>query len=101
MVGDKIEIQTVREVVNAIFDFVQNELGVESLTLERNFYWSIDEEQLFNMDAPPTSHDVGSLLDDVEFVMAAHGDRKQALPILLQHVAPLLRELGQKLPNFS
>lgn len=102
MDAKELRIDALRRVVDQIFDFIQRDLNISSIKIDRNFYWSIPEEILFDVaEKPPTSLDVGSLIDDYEFVLEASRDRDQALPLTLLHVVPLLREIALKAPNFK
>lgn len=74
----ELRIDTLRSVIEQIFDFAQKELNISSIKLDRNFYWSIPEQILFDVaQKPPTSLDVASLIDDYEFVLEASRDHDQ------------------------
>jgi hypothetical protein len=45
--------------------------------------------------------DCGSLTDDFEFVMAAYKDKSQAMPLVLMHIAPLLKALSTAVPSYK
>ena len=101
MERNKLKIEELRIVIQRIFDLAQNNFGVTEVVLENNYYWSIPEKDLFLIDSNPKQLDVGSLLDDWEFVRNAYEDADQAIPLLLTHVAPLLTALATKLPNYK
>jgi hypothetical protein len=69
--------------------------------LTKNFYWSIDDESLFATAEKPKELDVGSLVDDWEFVLSASKHPDRALPANLVHVAPLLRALAMAVPSYT
>lgn len=96
-----VKIQSLRAVVNSILDFVERDLGRSEVVLNRNFYWSISDDVLYTMESKPHELDVGSLADDWDFVLSAFEDRDQALPLVLIHVAPLLRALATELPSYK
>jgi hypothetical protein len=95
-----MKIQALRAVVNSILDFIERDLGKSEITFKNNFYWSISEDVLYAMGNRPEL-DTGSLADDWEFVLSAFENRDQALPIVLIHVAPLLRALATELPSYK
>ena len=101
MEKNKLQIEQLRAVIQRIFDLVQKDFGIKEVILDNNYYWSISEKDLYLLDKNPAQLDVGSLLDDLEFVRSAYEDADQALPLLLLHIAPLLTALATKLPNFG
>lgn len=96
----RVEFRTLRETINAIFDFIENDLRLESVELPENFYWTVPDDVLFDMSAPPSQLDVGSLVDDLESVRSAHADRARAFPLMFWHVAPLLYVLKDAVPSY-
>src|SRR6185312_15579741 len=94
-----IDIEALRKVTNRIFDFIERDLQVKSVELFKNYYWSISEDLLYDMDQQPRELDVGSLVDDLDFVMAAERDPSQAIPLTLMHIAPLLQLLSRSVPS--
>ena len=100
MADKSIDVADLRLVVERIFDFMQKDLSLQEVALDENYYWQVAEDDLYSIKQAPEQLDVGSLLDDWEFVQSAKLDPEQALPLLLLHVAPLLRALATKVPNF-
>ncbi len=97
----RVSIDVLRDVTNRVFDFIERDLGTKSVELPGNFYWSVPGDTLYAMDKQPQQLDVGSLVDDFGFVAAAHKDQSQALPLILMHVAPLLKALSTSVPNYK
>ena len=98
--SESVKIETLREVVNRILDFIEKDLGRPEVTLAKNFYWSLDDETLYSMESQPQQLDCGSLLDDWEFVRSASDHPHQSIPLTLLHVAPLLRMLATAVPSY-
>lgn len=73
---------------------------MKSVELSHNLYWSVDDDDLYEMNKDPQLN-VGSLVDDLEFTSAAHEDASQAVPLVLMHVAPLLKALSTAVPNYK
>jgi hypothetical protein len=95
-----VSIEVLREVTNRIFDFIERDLKTKSVQLPHNYYWSVSDEVLYAMDSQPPQLDVGSLVDDFSFVAAASKDPSQAIPLVLMHIAPLLRALSRAVPSY-
>ena len=95
-----VDINVLRDVTNRIFDFIEHDLKMHSVELSRDFYWSISDEELHEVGRQPQDLAVGSLVDDFHFVAAAHRDPDQAVPLLLMHVAPLLKWLSRAVPSY-
>ena len=100
MDGSRVEVAVLRDVCNRILDFISKDLNISHVELDRNLYWSLPQDVRHDMQHTPTAEHVGSLADDYDFVLAAARDPDQAVPLLLEHVAPLLAELATKVPNF-
>jgi hypothetical protein len=100
--SNRIELDVLRDVTNRILDFIEHDLQMKSVELPHNFYWSIaGDDELYKMDDAPEELACGSLVDDYDFVSSAHKDRDQAIPLVLMHVAPLLRALATAVPNYK
>jgi hypothetical protein len=96
-----IDIRVLRELTTRIFSFIENDLKVETITLEHNLYWDIPAEALHELGSQPSQLDVGSLHDDIQFVLSAYRAPDQAVPLTLIHVAPLLKAISTILPSYK
>lgn len=95
---NSIKLEELRQVINTIFDHIKEDLNLEDCPLTENYYWDISEDSLYAAGKDMGSPSVGSLQDDWEFLSPLLSqDRNQAIPLMLIHVAPLLRYLGQKI----
>ena len=97
----QVDIRALRETVNAVLDFIERDLGKSAVPLPSNYYWVVPDEGLYSMGEPPRQLECGSLVDDLEFVQAAHTNRDQAIPLVLIHLAPLLYALSKALPSYT
>jgi len=97
----QISIQTLRETINSVFDFIERDLGQSAVVPPSNYYWTVPDDALYAMEHPPKQLDCGSLNDDLEFVEAAHANREQAIPLMFMHLAPLLYALAKSVPSFA
>lgn len=93
-----INIETLKRVVDVILDRMIADLGVREVCIEYDddFYWNVPADDLNpNKIASPTL-DVGRLSDDLEFLQGIVEDRERAVSLMLIHVAPLLRFIGER-----
>jgi hypothetical protein len=95
----KLDIRELKRAVDAIFDHILNDVKVEALTIkdDRDFYWAIPSDKLFAVKDAPPELDVGRLADDWEFLKSVCDDKEQAVALMLIHVAPLLRQIGEEI----
>ena len=95
----KLDIRELKKAVDAIFDHILNDVKVESLTIkdDRDFYWEVPSDKLFAVKETPPELDVGRLVDDWEFLQSVCHDKEQAVALMLTHVAPLLRHIGEEI----
>lgn len=92
-----ISISELKAVVNLILDHIVHDLKIERLQLDEDFYWDItDKKGLYDVAKESPNLDIGSLADDWDFLVKMDKDREQAVSLMLIHVAPLLRYVGEK-----
>jgi hypothetical protein len=93
-----VRIDDLRCVVNLILDHMKFDLGLESCPITKDLYYEIDGDALYAVGDDVGALSVGSLRDDWEFLQPLlTQDRQMAVSLMLIHVAPLLRYLGQKI----
>jgi hypothetical protein len=95
-----IQIDTLRKVINGIFDFVEKDLAISEVKLREDNYWTVLDDKAFD-GVQPTELGVGSLWDDWEFLLSSAKDKNQQLPIMLIHVAPILQALSRAVPSYT
>jgi len=95
-----IQIDTLRKVVNGILDFIEKDLGLREVRLQKDNYWTVLEDSAPDA-GKPSEFGVGSLNDDWEFLLSSAKDKDQQLPIMLIHVAPILQALAQAVPSYK
>ena len=89
-----INMARLRLVVNAIFDYIEHDLQITEIPLEKDYYWRLDDEDKYNMREAPKEHLVGQLVDDWEFLQSTADDPSMATPLSFMHLAPLLDYLA-------
>lgn len=98
MGSKRIEIAVLRQVCDQIFRFI-DDLEITSVELDKVLYWTLPEDVRHDMAKAPMAEHVGDLVDDYDFIVPAATDQEQAVPLLLEHVAPILAALATKLPS--
>ena len=95
---NEIDLRALKQVTNAILDHVINDLKIKTLAIkgDRDFYWEVPSDQLYAVKKEQPQLDMGRLLDDWEFLAPIINDKEQAVALMLIHLAPLLRYLGEE-----
>ena len=95
---NEIDLRALKQVTNAILDHVINDLKIKKLAIkeDRDFYWEVPSDQLYAVKKEQPQLDMGRLLDDWEFLAPRRNDKEQAVALMLIHLAPLLRYLGEE-----
>ena len=65
--------------------------------MKENFYWNIPAVHRYDMSSSPKELDVGSLVDDWEFVSGLVSKNDEPVVYQLTEVAPLLNYIGEAL----
>lgn len=92
----EINIFQLKEVIDLVLDHIIKVRGVEFCELENEFYWNIPSPDVYE-PKKPEELDIGSLSDDLEFVLKLLENNSQPVAYQLTHLAPLLRYLGEHL----
>jgi len=92
----EIRLAELKAVVDAIFDrlIAESKTGVAALSDDSDFYWEVPAKSLYSVGNEPKELEVGRLSDDWEFLLPLLQDKQQAFPLMLMHVAPLMRYLS-------
>jgi hypothetical protein len=93
----EIDLKSLQKATDMILDHVIKDLGIEKLQIEDNgdFYWDVPTDRLHAVKQAQPQLDVGRLSDDWDFVSKMLHD-KAPVALVLIHIAPLLRHLGEK-----
>ncbi|MBC6699768.1 hypothetical protein [Hymenobacter sp. BT190] len=91
---DTISIAALEAVLNSGLDALKAQYGEDGhIPLERDYYWHIDNEALYDMDKDPIELTIGSLCEDSQIIEES-GERG-VLPFDVYKAAMLLRYLGE------
>lgn len=93
----EIDLVQLREIVNRLLDHAIETRGVKRCELKDNYYWSVPESSLYDVDNKPPQLEVGSLIDDWKFVLSVLDKDKSPVAYQLTEVAPLLQYVGKVL----
>jgi hypothetical protein len=91
----RIDLRDVREIVIRLLHHIIEERGLTEIDLDSPFYWVVPENKKYNMDERPSAPDVGSLVDDWQFVEAILRDKSSPVAYSLAEIAPLLAFIGE------
>lgn len=94
-----LKIAELRQIINSIFSHIENDLGIKEVELTEDYYWNIADEVLYMGDNIEGEVTVGSLHADLDFLHPLLRDKGQAFPLMLTHVAPLLRFMAMRTPE--
>jgi hypothetical protein len=93
-----LKVRELKAVTDAIFKHILDDLKVAEIPVrdDADFYWDVSSDQLRRMSEGPPRPDIGRLSDDWAFLESILRDQRHAVSLMLIHVAPLLRYLGEE-----
>jgi hypothetical protein len=91
-----INIGQLRVIIDSILAHIENDLQIKEVELSEDYYWNIADDVLYMGENEEKEITVGSLSDDLEFLMPLIHDKDRAFSLMLIHVAPILRYLALK-----
>ena len=92
----EINLSDLRLVINRILDHIEHDLGHASLKLTKDDYWEVPDSERYDLTKSPDGYVIGQLHDDWEFLSSILNDKDQAVALMLIHIAPLLRCIGEQ-----
>lgn len=95
MSADKtIDIEELRAAISALLDHLCAG-GKKKVELNKDYYWNLDDDQMYDVSGVPGDVSVGSLFDDWDSVQKIGNGSAVPVVLLLLKVAPLLRYIGK------
>jgi hypothetical protein len=91
----EIDVNVLKNALNAILDHVIDDLGLDKVSIAEDYYWHCPASEIYDMSKKPSGLDVGSLADDVDFVKLIKPGESGDVSYNLVHVAPLLRYIAE------
>jgi len=95
---DEIQIGVLRHIISKMFDHIQQDLKVEHLRLDHDYYhdFSLGDELYDVMNDPKSV--IGQLFDDWEFTKNLESrPKEECVSFMFDHVAPLLRYIAYRI----
>ena len=71
-------------------------LGLESITIEEDFYWNLPPEEKYDVLKDPDNIDIGQLTDDWEFLQKALEEDYYPIGYDFVLLARILEVIGEK-----
>jgi len=96
-----VNISELRRIVDGLLEYVEKVHGPE-FRFEDDYYWDLNSGVMYDTEKEITKVDeVGSLGDSWEFLfnMRDENMKEQGPALMLTHVAPLLRYIGEKVAD--
>ena len=95
----EIDVQKLKQIVDTILDRMINRLKVSSISINdgRDYYWDVPSDTLFSVRDNQPQLDSGRLSDDWDLLQNILTDSENGVSLMLIHVAPLLRFIGEKI----
>lgn len=92
---NKISLESLQIITNKLFDHIIKIRNVKYVELSSNYYWIVDNGQLYDINNEPSEFSIGSLVDDWEFLSQL--TIQEALPVAYQltELGPLLSFIGE------
>jgi hypothetical protein len=90
----RIDVTDLRRMADILFDHLES-LGERTIEIEDDYYWTIDEKQLYDPTQSPTDFSLGQLTDDWQELRKVL-DSQKTVSYSLVWFASLLRAIGQK-----
>jgi hypothetical protein len=90
----EIDLLQVKAVVNRLLDHIIEARGVKVVEIKNSNYWNIPSDAIYDSEKP-TDLDVGSFVDDWEFLSNLLDGNNQPIAYQLTELAPLIRYIGE------
>jgi hypothetical protein len=93
----EIKVADLRVIIDRILDHIERDLGHTTVKLDQDNYWDVADDERYDFTKTPGNFEHGQLRDDWEFLSSILDDKEQAVSLMLAHVAPLLRRMGEQI----
>jgi hypothetical protein len=90
----RIDIGQLRRAALTALDHLESSAG-KSVVLEKDFFWSIPAEAMYDLDREPTELTVGQLSESWQHIADLDRDPSQGLAFHLVWLAQVLQAIGQ------
>jgi hypothetical protein len=92
-----IKLEQLLNAVQRSLEYLIEERGVESICLNEDFYWAINEKCIYDISKVPSRTDmqIGSLCDEWGFIETFLSSNEIPAKYQLTEIAAILRYVGQ------
>ncbi len=88
----ELELKTLKKWIIELLDAVEDDLGIDKITLSNDYYWTLEPKSKYSFENEPTNSNllVGQLFDDLDFLILGANESAPLSRAQLCHVVPLL-----------
>ncbi|GAA3313963.1 hypothetical protein [Arthrobacter ramosus] len=90
----RVSIDFLREALDVLLRHLEEVHGPE-VRLEKEYFWSIPEERLYDVYTEPSSFSIGQLTECIANLQGVTANPEEAVSYGLVWIADLLRAVGQ------
>ena len=95
----KINLIELKQIIDILFVHIVETGGIKECEIDQDLYWQIPDPEVYNLNDAPKEFHIGGLYDDWEFLSKILNPERQPLANQLTELAPILRYLGEYLPD--
>lgn len=97
MKNPKISLRQLLIAIQRNLEYLIEEQGIESVQLNEDFYWAINDERIYDISEVPSRADmqIGSLCDEWEFIETFLKANEIPAKYQLTEISAILRYVGQ------
>lgn len=89
-----VDIKKIIEILLTKLDSMDND---NSLILDKDLYWNIVDDEVYNVYKNPTELTIGSLVEDWEFLQKVINGKREMIDYDLNKMSNILKFLGNKM----
>jgi hypothetical protein len=92
----KVDVARLRMASEKLWKHLE-ELGIDSIDIPYDYYWSIPEEQTYQLEIEPTRHEIGQLSDDWQDLLQLIEHGHDAITHDFVRLSAILRVVGEQI----
>ena len=92
---DSVSIDELREIFNRLMDHLET-TGIDRVKLDCDFFWSIPQDELYNVYEDPKSLSIGQVSESLDFLNQIRLGQSEPIGFALVWLADVLRAIGHK-----
>jgi len=91
----QIKVSELREICENLFNHLDN-ISQSNIDIDKDFYWNIPEENLYDLSSEPTEFNVGQISDDWMELKKIGSKESEPLGYALVWLSSIMRVIGEK-----